>query len=151
MTDQKKFLEQGVTKVMEIGIRMGAYNALVLGQKMPLTQIICFTPQFSVHLEVLPEGMRWRWFRKQIIDWPHKQMDKLPKLPAPIYMFHGNTPDERMHWERFPMAPNLRRCIFKGVNTVRKFARQLTNATSLMASRSASLTHSPNTSILRSL
>ena len=31
-------------------------------------------------------------------------------------MFHGDTPDERMHWERFPTAPNLKHYIFKGAD-----------------------------------
>jgi hypothetical protein len=122
-------LEHGITKVMAIGISMGAYNALVLGQKMPLTRIICFTPQYSVHPDVLPEETRWRWFRKQITDWPHKQMDKLPKPPVPIYMFHGDTPDERMHWERFPMAPNLKHYIFKGAD--HNFVRNMKGANTL--------------------
>ena len=109
-------LEHGITKVMAIGTSMGAYNALILGRKMPLSRIICFTPQYSVHPEVLPEEKRWWWFRKQITNWPFKQMDKLPKPPVPIYMFHGDTPDERMHWERFPTAPNLKHYIFKGAD-----------------------------------
>lgn len=124
-------LEHGVTEIMAIGTSMGAYNALILARKIPMSRVICFTPQYSVHPEVMPEEKRWRWFRKQITNWPHKQMDKLPKPPVPIYMFHGDTPDEQMHWERFPTAPNLRHYIFmgadhnfvgnlKGTNTLRK-------------------------------
>lgn len=124
-------LEHKITNVMAIGTSMGAYNALILGRKIPLSRIICFTPQYSVHPDVLPEEKRWRFFRKKITNWPHKQMNKLPKAPVPIYMFHGDTPDERMHWERFPTAPNLKHYIFagadhnfvgnlKGANTLRK-------------------------------
>ncbi|SFR35088.1 alpha/beta fold hydrolase [Litoreibacter janthinus] len=122
-------LENGITKIMAIGTSMGAYNALVLGRKMPLARIICFTPQYSVHPEVLPEEKRWWWFRKQITNWPHKQMDKLPKPPTPIYMFHGDTPDERMHWERFPTAPNLRHYIFRGAD--HNFVRNLKGSNTL--------------------
>ena len=124
-------LEHSITEIMAIGTSMGAYNALVIGRKMPFKRIICFTPQFSVHPDVLPEEKRWWFFRKQIEKWPHKQMAKLPTPPVPIYMFHGDTPDERMHWERMPEAENLRHYIFtgadhnfvtnlKGANTLRK-------------------------------
>lgn len=124
-------MDHGITEMMAIGTSMGAYNALVIGQKIPFARIICFTPQYSVHPEVLPQEKRWWFFRRQIENWPFKQVDKLPKPPVPIYMFHGDTPDERMHWERFPQAENLKHYIFtgadhnfvgnlKGANTLRK-------------------------------
>ncbi|SDW76547.1 hypothetical protein [Litoreibacter albidus] len=122
-------LKHGITKVMAIGTSMGAFNALVLGRKMPLARIICFTPQYSVHPDVMPEEKRWWWFRKQIKVWPFKKMDKLPDPPVPIYMFHGDTPDERMHWERFPTASNLRHYIFKGAD--HNFVRNLKGANTL--------------------
>ncbi|EPX77535.1 alpha/beta fold hydrolase [Litoreibacter arenae] len=122
-------LDHTITEVMAIGTSMGAYNALILGRKMPLSRIICFTPQYSVHPEVLPDEKRWWWFRKQITVWPHKQMDKLPKPPVPIYIFHGDTPDERMHWQRFPQAEHVKHYIFTGAD--HNFVRNLKGANTL--------------------
>ncbi|MDA8746833.1 hypothetical protein N9M66_01335 [Litoreibacter sp.] len=109
-------LENGITSINAVGTSMGAYNALILGQQMPISQIIAFTPQYSVHPDVIPDETRWKWFRNQIEEWPHKELNRLPGAPASIYMFHGDTPDEKMHWQRFGEAKNLRHYIFSGAN-----------------------------------
>ncbi|MEP3346998.1 MAG: hypothetical protein ABJN34_05645 [Litoreibacter sp.] len=122
-------LDHRITNVIAIGTSMGAFNALVLGRKIPLKRIVCFTPQYSVHPEVMPEENRWQFFRRKITNWPFKQMDVLPKPPTQIYMFHGDTPDEKMHWEQFPTAPNLRHYIFRGAD--HNFVRKLKGANTL--------------------
>ncbi|SHF39203.1 hypothetical protein SAMN05444273_105384 [Litoreibacter ascidiaceicola] len=135
-------LEHGITKVTAIGTSMGAYNALILGRKMPLSRIICFTPQYSVHPDVVPEETRWLWFRRRITSWPFKQMSKLPKPPVPIYMFHGDTPDEQMHWQRFPTAPNLKHYIFKGAD--HNFVGNLKGANTLRKIVAAAINNRPD-------
>lgn len=134
-------VDHGITEVMAIGTSMGAFNALVFGRIMPLSRIICFTPQYSVHPDVLPEEKRWWFFRKQITEWPNKQMDTLPQAPVPIYMFHGDSPDERMHWERFPTAPNLKHYIFSGAD--HNFVRNLKGAKVLQKIVRAALNDRP--------
>ena len=106
-------LANGITKVMAIGSSMGAYCALIFGQMIPLTRIIAFAPQYSVHPDILPEETRWNWFRKDIADWPHPALDTLPQAPAKIFMFHGDSEDEQRHWRRIGRADNLTHYIFK--------------------------------------
>ncbi|PTX57919.1 hypothetical protein C8N43_2594 [Litoreibacter ponti] len=106
-------LEHQITQIIAIGSSMGAFNALVMGRKMPFTSIIAFAPQYSVHPEVVPDEKRWWWFRRQITQWPHKALDKLPSNCS-IYMFHGDTPDEQMHWRLMPEAENVKHFIFAG-------------------------------------
>lgn len=134
-------MEHGITEMMAIGTSMGAYNALVIGRTLPFSRIVCFTPQYSVHPDVMPDEKRWWYFRKQIQNWPNKQMDKLPNPPVPIYMFHGDTPDERMHWERFPKAENLRHFIFSGAD--HNFVRKLKSANVLRKIVTAALNNRP--------
>lgn len=109
-------MDHGITSIMTIGTSMGAYNALVLGRKFPVDRVIAFAPQYSVHPDVMPDEDRWQWFIKQIKEWPHKEMKKLPRRPAKIFMFHGDTPDEQRHWKRFGVADNLTHYIFCGAN-----------------------------------
>lgn len=134
-------MEHGITELMAIGTSMGAYNALVIGRTISFKRIICFTPQFSVHPDVLPEEKRWWYFRKQIEKWPYKQMDKLPKPPVPIYIFHGDTPDEKMHWEQFPEAENLRHYIFSGAD--HNFVTNLKGANTLRQIVTAAINNKP--------
>lgn len=106
-------LANGITKISAIGTSMGGYNALLLGRKMSLQRVLAFTPQYSVHPDILPEEKRWWWFRKDIDVWPFKEMDVLPKPPTRVTIFHGDTADERMHWERFPKADHVKHFIFQ--------------------------------------
>jgi len=109
-------LEHGITNISAIGTSMGAYNALVLGKLIPFTHIVAFAPQYSVHPDIVPEETRWKWFRKQIENWPHRAVEKLPKPPTQIVAFHGDTADEKWHWARFPEVSNLRHFIFSGAD-----------------------------------
>ncbi|WP_299193357.1 hypothetical protein [uncultured Litoreibacter sp.] len=112
-----------VRNIMTLGVSMGAFNALVFGRLMPVQRVIAFAPQFSVHPDIVPEETRWTFFRNQITDWRYRALDKLPKRPAKIYMFHGDSRDEQHHWRQFPTAPNLRHYIFAGRD--HNFVRQL--------------------------
>lgn len=109
-------LDNGITNLMTMGVSMGAYNALLLGQMMPVQRVIAFAPQYSVHPEVMPDEKRWWFFRKQIEKWPHREMNKLPRDPAKVFIFHGDTADERMHWKKFPSAENVKHYIFSGAD-----------------------------------
>ena len=102
-----------IRQIVAIGTSMGAYCALVLGKLMPLDRIIAFTPQYSVHPEIMPDEDRWMWFRKQITNWRYPTLDTLPGGDTVIYMFHGDSPAEQMHWTRFPEADNLKHYILK--------------------------------------
>ncbi|MEM6407325.1 MAG: hypothetical protein AAF700_02790 [Pseudomonadota bacterium] len=107
-------LANRITEVMAIGTSMGAYCALVFGKMMPLTRIIAFAPQYSVKQDLMPEEPRWQWFRKNIETWPYPAIDALPKPPAKIYMFHGDSDGEQRHWRKMGRADNLKHYIFAG-------------------------------------
>lgn len=109
-------LDNGITNLMSLGMSMGGYNALLLGRMMPVQRVIAFTPQYSVHPDVVPEETRWLFFRKQIKKWPHREMNRLPKDPAKVFIFHGDSEDEKRHWKRYPGADNVKHYIFAGAD-----------------------------------
>ena len=109
-------LDNGITEVSAIGTSMGGYNALVLGKIIPFASIVAFAPQYSVHPDILPQEKRWWWFRKQIENWPHKAIAKLPNPPARVFVFHGDTLDEKRHWTLFPEASNMQHFVFSGAD-----------------------------------
>lgn len=115
-----------IRQIMAIGTSMGAYCALVLGKLMPLDRIIAFTPQYSVHPDIMPEEDRWMWFRKQITEWHYPALDTLPDGDTVIYMFHGDSAQEQMHWTRFPEPKNLKHFIVKDAdhNFIRRFKKR---------------------------
>lgn len=107
-------LENEITNVHAVGTSMGAYNALVLGKMIPFARVVAFAPQFSVHPDIVPEEDRWNWFRKQITHWPHKQVQKLGRAARKVYIFHGDSEDEKRHWTLFPTPQNVVHYIFAG-------------------------------------
>lgn len=109
-------LEHGITQASAVGTSMGAYNALILGKILPFSKVVAFTPQYSVHPDIVPEEKRWHWFRKQITRWPQKAIDRLPGGQTKVVVFHGDTLDEQRHWTRFPEASNVRHFIFAGAD-----------------------------------
>ena len=109
-------LDHGITEAHAIGTSMGGYNALILGKTFPFSRIVAIAPQYSVHPGVLPEEKRWKWFRNQITDWPHRAIETLPGEQTDVIVLHGDTPDEKRHWSRFPEASNLRHIIFAGAD-----------------------------------
>ncbi len=103
----------GITSIMAIGYSMGGYNALILGRHMQLERVVSFSPQYSVHPDVVRRENRWVYFRRRIVTWPHREMDQLPPASTPVYIFHGDGPKERMHWKRYPTGNNIRHYIFQ--------------------------------------
>lgn len=100
-------LTHGITELVGVGTSMGAFNALILGLTLPFSRIIALTPQYSVHPDIMPDEPRWKFFRKQIAQWPYPKLDALPEVPCEIVMLHGDSAGELRHWRKIPTAPNL--------------------------------------------
>jgi hypothetical protein len=134
-------MDHGITSIAAIGVSMGAFNALVLGKLMPVSPIIAFAPQYSVHPEIIPDEDRWMFFRKQITDWPYPEMDTLPGPRSNIFMFHGDSEDERRHWQRFPREEHAKHYIFPGGD--HSFASKLKSAGVLQKIARAAINNKP--------
>lgn len=99
-------------RIVTLGNSMGATMALLLAGITRIDTAIAFVPQFSAHPDRVPEETRWRYFRRQIADWPHEAVDTLPTGGAQVFIFHGGSADERAHLDRFPRDPGARHFVF---------------------------------------
>ncbi|OCX61605.1 hypothetical protein BFP70_14940 [Thioclava sp. SK-1] len=101
-----------VTEICAIGNSMGGSAALILASQMAVDRVIVFSPQFSVHPDVIPEESRWMFFRKEIEDWLYPTMPDLTDSQTDVLMLHGGTDRERAHALRFPDTSRYRHFIF---------------------------------------
>ncbi len=100
------------TRIVALGNSMGATMALHLVGLTRIDTAIAFVPQFSVHPKRIPEEKRWSFFRKQIKDWPFEEIKGLHADKTDIRIFHGGSPDERIHLDRFPRDPMAKHFVF---------------------------------------
>ncbi|MFX0544273.1 alpha/beta hydrolase family protein [Roseovarius sp. S1116L3] len=100
------------TRIVALGNSMGATMALHLAGLTRIDTVIAFVPQFSVHPNRMPKEKRWSFFRKQIKDWPFDAITDLHADKADIRIFHGGSPDERIHLDHFPRDPRAKHFVF---------------------------------------
>lgn len=104
----------GVDQVVAMGNSMGGFAACVLAELIPVNTVISFSPQFSMHPDVVPEERRWHYWRDRITQWPCRDVGGLDAGQTRYYVFHGDHPAEAQHWLRFPSGPRIHHYIFKG-------------------------------------
>lgn len=106
--------KHGIDEVVTLGNSMGGFAALVLPDLMRIDVAIAFAPQFSAHHDLVPEETRWTPHRDKITDWPYPTVGQLDCETTKYFIFHGDAPDEVIHWQRFPKSPELNHFIFEG-------------------------------------
>ncbi|SFD44951.1 hypothetical protein SAMN04488523_1018 [Sulfitobacter brevis] len=104
------------SKVTLIGNSMGGTMALLLSNMIPCDSVLAFAPQFSVHPEIVPEELRWSYFRNKIERFSYPQIDELDPQSRTIQIVHGDSPDELVHALRFPQLQRLRHYIVPGTD-----------------------------------
>lgn len=100
------------TRIIALGNSMGGTMALLLAQITRIDVAISVVPQFSVHPERVPEETRWKFFRKQITDWPFEAVESLPTDHTQTIILHGGTRDERVHLDRYPRDHKAKHFVF---------------------------------------
>ncbi len=103
-------------RIVALGNSMGGSMALLLAGLTRIDTVIAVVPQFSAKLSRVPEEKRWAFFRKKIADWPFEAIDRLPTDRSEVYIFHGDTPDEAIHRDRFPSDPKAKHFVFPGMD-----------------------------------
>lgn len=99
-------------RIIALGNSMGGTMALLLAQITRIDVAISIVPQFSVHPERVPEETRWKFFRKQITNWPFEAVESLPTDRTETIILHGGTDDERIHLDRYPYDPEAKHFVF---------------------------------------
>lgn len=104
----------GVEEVVAMGNSMGGFAACVLAELIPVNTVISFSPQYSMHPDVVPEERRWNYWRDRIAHWPWPDVGGLDRGETRYYVFHGDHPAEAQHWLRFPSGQRIHHYIFRG-------------------------------------
>lgn len=94
-------------RVIAIGNSMGGTMALHLSRFFDFERVIAFTPQYSVHVDEVPEEDRWFYFRKQINTFHFPKVEALRPKATKYFIFHGDEQRELAHALRFPKAPGI--------------------------------------------
>ncbi len=105
----------GLTDLVALGNSMGGFAAITLADLAPVDRVIAFSPQVSMHPDVVDET-RWRTWREKISDWPFRDVGSMAAEGTEYYVFHGDHPMEAMHWLRFPKAKHVHHFILEGGN-----------------------------------
>jgi pimeloyl-ACP methyl ester carboxylesterase len=95
---------EAIDEVVAIGNSMGGFMALVLPTLTRVDTVVALSPQFSMHPNVVPEETRWQKWRRRFPTYRFRQVPA-PQDGTRYVVLHGDTPEERIHWARFPKAP----------------------------------------------
>lgn len=102
-------------RIVTLGNSMGGFAALQIARLVHVDTVAAFSPQYSVDPEIVPDEVRWVYFRRNIANYRFRTMDRLPAAPTGVYIFQGGTPPEKYHWQRFPFADNTDQYIFPDI------------------------------------
>ncbi|MEC8574062.1 MAG: alpha/beta hydrolase, partial [Pseudomonadota bacterium] len=95
---------EAIDEVVALGNSMGGFMALVLPTLTRVDTVVALSPQFSMHPKVVPEETRWQKWRRRFPTYRFRQVPA-PQDGTRYLVLHGDTPEERIHWARFPLAP----------------------------------------------
>lgn len=105
---------ENIRDVVTLGNSMGGFMALVLPTLTRVDCAVAVSPQFSMHKSHVPEETRWRKWRNRFPGYAFETVGALDVAGTDYYVFHGDTPEERIHWARFPQTKKLHHFILRG-------------------------------------
>ncbi|MBY6140664.1 hypothetical protein KUV26_14565 [Leisingera daeponensis] len=103
-----------ITETVTLGNSMGGFMALVLPQLTRIDRAIAFSPQFSMHPEHVPEETRWQYWRRRFPPYRFETVGSLDPERCGHFIFHGDAPEEEIHWRRFPAGRSIHHYILEG-------------------------------------
>ena len=106
--------QNDIDNTVLLGNSMGAFSAIVLADLIRVNTVIAFTPQFSACPERMPQETRWSMFREAVTDWRFANVGDMAQEDTGYYIFHGDAPSEKMHWDQFPIRDNVNHYILQG-------------------------------------
>lgn len=105
-----------IQEVVTIGNSMGAFMGIVLAQLIKVDRVIAFSPQYSMHPELVPDETRWRKWRNRIAEFRHPHAGDMNSAETSFFLFHGDAEEEIRQWRHFPVDRRLHHFIFRGQN-----------------------------------
>lgn len=99
-------------KVYCIGNSMGAFNATIFSTEYPVTKVLGFCTQYSVHPDIVPWESRWNNYVKKISNWKYKNLNFSNSTE---YLFlSGNLKRDKKHINLIPDHKNIKKIILEG-------------------------------------
>ncbi|WP_425040201.1 hypothetical protein [Primorskyibacter sp. S187A] len=97
----------GLTRVVMMGHSMGGFMASVLPSFTPVEACLCFSPQGTVHPDLIPGDMRWWEHREKITEYRIRDATDYLSPATHYYVIFGRAQKEANQIERFVPAENL--------------------------------------------
>jgi pimeloyl-ACP methyl ester carboxylesterase len=99
-------------EVMCIGNSMGAFNATMFSNYHPVSKVIGFAPQYSVHPDIVPWEPRWTGLRKRI---NYSRCKEMQFADSTDYLFiAGSHSHEVNHINMIPDQQNISKFVIDG-------------------------------------
>jgi len=102
----KKYLNGA--PVITIGNSMGGHSAIQFANEYPVKVSIAFTPQYSVHPDVVSDNCllpEWIEYRNEIKNWKYKHLQFNDKTK--YFLLFGNIHAETCHSDLVPVKKNI--------------------------------------------
>jgi len=103
-------------EVVTIGNSMGGYNAMQLVNDIDVAKAIAFSPQYSIHPDIVPDETRWRRKANKIKQWKYKHL--MFNYTTEYYIFSGDASEEMYHINMIPQQKNIHKFITKGGHSI---------------------------------
>jgi pimeloyl-ACP methyl ester carboxylesterase len=95
----------GDDPVISIGNSMGAFHAAMFAMDHPVTKVIAFAIQYSIHPEVVPFDRRYRQYAAKIDNWRFRELTL--NNNTEYYFISGDDHLEQRHLNLIPPQPNV--------------------------------------------
>ena len=105
---ETKAKEIGATRIMTLGHSMGAFTAAILPAFTKIDCAVCFSPQVSVHPDVVPDEDRWMEHRHKIKEHRIRSINDHIVENTQYYVYFGRHPREAPQRDRFVLADNTK-------------------------------------------
>lgn len=105
----------GIDEVVALGNSMGGFAAIRLAEAVRIDAVIAFAPQYSMHPDCVPEERRWRDLVARIDAWRVRDAGAMAAPGTRYVLFHGDHPQERPQYSRFPGGPAVRHYLLHGL------------------------------------
>lgn len=104
--------DHGIDDIVTLGNSMGGFMALALADRLGAIRSVAFSPQYSIHPDIVPKERRWKTLRARIKDWRIRDLSTAFTGAAEHFVICGAAPFERQHWDLLPSLPQLNLFVF---------------------------------------
>lgn len=121
----------GAERIVTIGNSMGGFGALLFASQLGARSAIAFSPQFSLHPEIVPEENRWNKYRDRITTWRYPVVQSYAD-DAGYFLFFGADEEEQRHARRFEERANIGKFVLEGDHNIASLIKEKCDISSVI-------------------